>query len=47
MVGAKLIGFIRNCTILLSKAPGDMKDFSFIFDVINEKVLECGVWGSL
>ena len=24
-----------------------MKDFSFISDIVNEKLGECGVWGSL
>ena len=27
----------------LNKAPGDMKDSSFILDVINVKLGECGV----
>ena len=41
MVGAKLIEFAGNFTLRLSKAPGDLKDFSFISDIINEKLREC------
>ena len=47
MAGAKLIGFTGNFTLRLSKAPSDLKNFSFSPDIINEKRCECGVWGSL
>ena len=44
MVGAKLIEFVENFTLRLSKAPGAMKDFSFISDSISERLRECCVW---
>ena len=44
MVGAKLIGFTGNFTLRLDKAPGDLKDFSFYSDIIDEKLHQCGVW---
>ena len=43
MVGAKHIEFTGNFTLLLSNAPGAMKDFSFISGITNEKLCECGV----
>ena len=45
MVGAKLIEFAGNITLRLYNAPGDLKDFSFISDTINEKLRECAVLG--
>ena len=45
MAGAKLIEFTGNFTLRLSKAPSDLKDFSFSHDIIDEKRCECGVWG--
>ena len=44
MVCAKLIAFTGNFTLRLSKALGDLRDFSFILDVINENLLEWGFW---
>ena len=44
MVGARLIPFTGIFTVRLYKAPGDLNDFSFISDIINETLRECGVW---
>ena len=44
MVGAKLIELSGNSTLLLDKAPGELKDFSFFSDINNENRRECGVW---
>ena len=43
LVCAKNIEFTGNFTLRLSKAPGDMKDFLFISDIINEKLGVCGL----
>ena len=46
MVGAKLIELteLHHAAV---QAPGDMKNFSIISDIINEKLGECGVWSSV
>ena len=41
--GSSLIS--RGTSPAAVKAPGDMNAFSIISDIINEKLLECGVWG--
>ena len=46
VVGTKLIEFAGNFTLLVSNASGDMKAFSFISDITNEKLGEFGVWCS-
>ena len=46
MVCSKLSEFAGNFTLLVSNAPGDMKAFSFISDITNEKLGEFGVWCS-